>query len=93
MTGPLCCIAEIDRTLSINYNRKNKNLKKKEWLYSKKTSKQKNQNPKKTTWWRLRKKLEGDIGQKYCGHYSDPVSRFWNPAQLAILLQIALVFA
>ena len=29
MTGSLCCTAEIDRTLSINYNRKNKNLKKK----------------------------------------------------------------
>ena len=29
MTGSLCCTAEIDMTLSINYNRKNKNLIKK----------------------------------------------------------------
>ena len=26
MTGSLCCIAEIDRTLQINYSRKNKNI-------------------------------------------------------------------
>ena len=25
-TGSLCCTAEIDRTLKINYNRKNKNF-------------------------------------------------------------------
>ena len=28
MTGSFCCTAEIDRILYINYNRKNKNLKK-----------------------------------------------------------------
>ena len=28
MTGSLCCRVEIDRTLQINYNGKNKNLKK-----------------------------------------------------------------
>ena len=26
MTSALCCTAEIDRTMSINYNRKNKNI-------------------------------------------------------------------
>ena len=29
MTESLCCTAEIDRTLEVNYNQKDKNLKKK----------------------------------------------------------------
>ena len=31
MTGSLCCTVEIDRTLKINYNGKNKNYKKKHY--------------------------------------------------------------